>query len=485
MATYAVLAVGPGGQPVWFGDPDNPRPFTITNTSATANIYIGTQQSVGSGNINESTQLQPGAYFSLDGTHPIYYVSADGPNATIQILPGVTSFFQPASLIQLGGVKIFVQASAPSDSPQIPVNSLWFDTSNGSLNIWTGTAWTNQQLNAQQLIAIATVTAAQIQDGTLTTTQLAAAAGILGTQIADATITSSNIAANTIVADNIAANTLTAAQLAAGIIYAGIVNGTEIDGSIFRAKNAYGATIMTINKSDQTWLLYKDEGSATQGPIIASGSGADGVDEFGNNYYHGVAAISSTAAVLLQDGNVYMAPTLADMFSPNQQSGLISSVPGGGTTLLGVQNWQSGGDSTDTPALIELASAHNNAGTPALIFYNGTELLLQTSGGPFVDNEGWHDLTLPSGLTGYARVKLVPWNGVWLDVQVSGSAGVTYDLGALPASVYYPLQDRHIPFAPNNNEPGRIFMPTTGGPQLIVNGSGSFTGGTSIVYPTN
>jgi hypothetical protein len=101
-------------------------------------------------------------------------------------------------------------------------------------------------------------------------------------------ITAAQIAAGTITAAQIAASTITVSQLAAGIVYAGIVDGTEIDGAVFRAKNASGATIMTINKSSGTWLLYQDLGSSTQGKLILSGSLNSGTDEFSNAYKAGL-----------------------------------------------------------------------------------------------------------------------------------------------------------------------------------------------------
>lgn len=68
------------------------------------------------------------------------------------------------------------------------------------------------------------ITALQIQTGTITAAQIAAAAGILGSQIQTGTITSANILAGTI----------TAALLAAGLVVAGIVDATTITGSILR-----------------------------------------------------------------------------------------------------------------------------------------------------------------------------------------------------------------------------------------------------------
>lgn len=294
MPTYGVNQVNRYAQPVWYGSADNPKPFTITNnsTNTATNIWIGPNSSAGpTAPPDEVTEISQGGYLSLDGTWDVYYVSADGPGGQVQILPGVTSFFLPTNLVSIGGVKVFVQGTTPVGT--IPTNSLWFNTSNGEMLVFTaGMVWVQQQFSGNQLIQATSILAGQIANGTLTTTQLAAAAGILGGQIANATITGSNIAANTIVAGNIAANTITASQLAAGIIYAGIVNGTEIDGSIFRATNASGATILTVNKTSGTWFLYVDTGSATQGALAASAvaSSSNVTDEFGNVALPGLTA---------------------------------------------------------------------------------------------------------------------------------------------------------------------------------------------------
>lgn len=297
MPTFAVSQTIGAATPVWYGNPLAPTPFTLSNVSASANLYVGYDESVGPNNIPASTEVAPGGYLSYDGTKPVYYAVADAANAQVQILPGVTSFFLPTSLASLGGAKVFVQATAPTQPPTIPLNSLWFNTTLGAIENWNGSAWVVQSFNATEIIQAATITATQVANATLTTAQLAAAAGILGSQIASATITSGNIAANTIVAGNIAANTITASQLAAGIIYAGIVNGTEIDGAVFRAKNSSGATIMTINKTSATWILYQDTGSATQGMVIASAtnSSATATDEFSNEILAGTVTYGGTS----------------------------------------------------------------------------------------------------------------------------------------------------------------------------------------------
>lgn len=233
MPTFAVSAVGGAATPVWYGNPLHPVPFTLSNLSATANLYVGYTESVGPSNIPASTEVTPGGYLSYDGTEPVYYAVADAANAQVQILPGVTSFFLPASLVSLGGISAFVQPTAPTQPPTIPLNSVWLNTTLGAFETWNGSSWNIQAFTGTELI------------------------------------TAGTIAANLFVA---------------GIVQAGIVNGTEIDAAIFRAKNSFGATILTVNKTSGTWFLYTDTGSATQGALSASAvaASANVSDEFGN-----------------------------------------------------------------------------------------------------------------------------------------------------------------------------------------------------------
>ena len=118
MPIFGVLQAGKssyGGQPVWYGDPDNPQPFTISNLAVNGTIWIGTVQSVGPNNTNESTPVTPGGYLSYDGTQPVYYVIADAPNVTAVIYPGVVSVFQPGGVTVAGAAPI-----PPSEDSSTP-----------------------------------------------------------------------------------------------------------------------------------------------------------------------------------------------------------------------------------------------------------------------------------------------------------------------------------------------------------------------------
>jgi hypothetical protein len=234
---YGINIQRSGAQPIWYGDPDNPNPVTIANISAgTVNIWIGDNQSVGPNNPNNSTEIAPGGYLSLDGTQPVYYAVADGANAIAQILPGVTSFFLPTTLSGIGGIAGFVQNTAPPTT--VPNGSIWFNTSTSSLYTLQGGVWTQQEFNAAQIIT---------------------------------------------------AGTIVGSLIAAGTVVAGIVNGTLIQGAEFKQLNSFGALLWHIlTNGDMLW--YINTGSATQGYLAFSISQNGGTDSFGNDYGPGIGA---------------------------------------------------------------------------------------------------------------------------------------------------------------------------------------------------
>ncbi len=126
--------------------------------------------------------------------------------------------------------------------------------------------------------------------------------------------------------------------------------------------------------------------------------------------------------------------------------------------------------------------------------------ILPAGGGPFINGESFHTVSAASGTTGLLsgaiamRVKKMPWNAIWMDMEFSWTATVatTFTFGSLPDATYYPNVARHFPFdvtgtptAVGSDNP-RIFVPTSGGIQVLVPAStGGGTGGASFMYPTN
>lgn len=355
-------------------------------------------------------------------------------------LPGVAAGSSPRraapTLSGLGGIRLFAQATAPTQPPVIPVDSIWVNTANPnniSFNLWNGAAWVVQAFAGNQLIT---------------------------------------------------AGTIVANLIAAGTIVAGIVNGTEIDGGIIRALNASGATIMTINKTAATWILYADTGSVTQGPMIASGANAQVNDEFGNTALAGVAAYFGSsgawAAVVLSSSGGSGA-ALAWFFSSN-------AVQTAWTVQASFQNAVSG------------TLLMGNGGFGFTVAAND-QFAIHSGNGPFASDEtGWHAVSLPGtgGFSGTIRVKKLPWNAIWLDVQVrwTGTTGTTYTCGALPDASYYPTTGTPRVFniaygdTPNSDLLGNIVVPASGALSIFTNSSSSGSGtagwyGCSVMYPTN
>jgi hypothetical protein len=120
---------------------------------------------------------------------------------------------------------------------------------------------------------------------------------------------------------------------------------------------------------------------------------------------------------------------------------------------------------------------------------------LPVSGGPFIFGESFHGIAGGVNISGTIRVKKLPWNAVWLDIQVvyAGTANATITCGSLPDATYYPTQNRHFPLAYGGtpttvgNVNARVFMPTSGGIQLVVPTMNAANApfGCSVMYPTN
>jgi hypothetical protein len=162
--------------------------------------------------------------------------SATPINAAQAIPAGSIAQAQLGFTISAGGIAVTFAATAPAS----PANGdLWFNTAAGNkVSQWNaGTStWAPYTFGTGAISANA-ITAALIAANTITAAQIAAAS-ITGDRMVANTITATQIAANTITAAQIQASTITAAQMAAGILYAGIVDGTTIQGATLVAGTA-------------------------------------------------------------------------------------------------------------------------------------------------------------------------------------------------------------------------------------------------------
>ena len=393
---------------------------TLVNNPGPNTIFLGDNDAIRYTDASGIVALNANGFINVDGSSDLFATIAPGQVQTLNVISGGLNFFSPPSLSGLGGAKVFVQATAPTQPPTIPLNSLWFNTTANAMEYWNGAAWTIQAFSAAQLLQAATITATQVQNGTLTTTQLAAAAGILGTQIANATIAGANIAANTITAANIAANTITVSQLAAGIVYAGIVDGTLIQGATLRIKNGSGATIMTVNISAGTWLQYLDTGSSTQGYLISSSALSAITDEFSNSVLAGIVnyskiSSSSFLATQLIAGNVNFlnASSAAGPWNvysslqPNTTTGLLSYFDNQGNAFtFGVAskyNTSLQTISSTTPVVIGLNQAFSWNVESGLTYHLKLFLVYTGAGAVGTPSVGFDGSSTTSSVNGFAE----------------------------------------------------------------------------------
>jgi len=162
------------------------------------------------------------------------------------------------------------------------------------------------------------------------------------------------------------------------------------------------------------------------------------------------------------------------------KSGKASS---GATEAITVQNDSATSGVTNGTTLLQAGKVSFGNSGAAFWDDNASQLSLPTGGGPFINGEGFHTLSNPSGFTGTCRVKLVPWNMVIYDIEGTTTGSGTFTFGSPPSSSYNPTTGRHLAVGQTAGTDGRLFVPTSGGPQLIVSAAGSFGG--CFMIPTN
>lgn len=141
-------------------------PLLFVNLDSSNTVYLSNQSTVMAGGTN-ALPLAPGASVSFNGSTSVWAVTA-GPTIQVAVLPGGTQYFLPASLSNLGGIKVFIQDTEPTG--QIPVNSIWLQTADGiviGFQTYDGTNWDPQQFNASEVIAVGTIVANLIATGTI------------------------------------------------------------------------------------------------------------------------------------------------------------------------------------------------------------------------------------------------------------------------------------------------------------------------------
>jgi hypothetical protein len=273
--------------------------------------------------------------------------------------------------------------------------------------------------------------------------------------------------------------------------------------------NAYFADLTLSGTFDGTDFVINSSGAffysgtPASGNLIASIASAAGTDGFGNSYFPGLCSYTSLGISQMWSGAVNVGVAGQGLGGSNTIApGQLSNDGGnsGATQLLSGQETSS----ADVQSAVDLSSANRSTITNGLISLVAGKVSLGASGdalwddnlgeflfsaagqGPFISGEGFHDASGGTGNT--VRVKKLPWNAVWLDVQASWAAVGAVNQGTLPDASYYPTQTRQFALASNqgNAQNARVFVPTAGDLQIVVSGgAGNGQGGCSVMYPTN
>lgn len=249
-------------------------------------------------------------------------------------------FFQPTSLSGLGGIKVFVQATAPTQPPAIPVNSIWLQTSGGiviGFSTWNGSAWVAQQFNANDVIAVGTIVANLI---------------------------------------------------AAGTVVAGIINGTTVTGATING-SVFNGTNWIENSSGQ--FLYS--GTPAAGNLVASIAPTSGTDGFGNAYQSGftvygtsgamtqvVGTAGSTAIKMTPSGAVHVG------FTPQMEAGIANAGLANEILQTIIRSGSPDGTTANSSAIVLDAPAADGSTIPSVQLFigNGNGLAVNSSGGVLV-----------------------------------------------------------------------------------------------------
>jgi hypothetical protein len=293
-------------------------PSAITDSGMPILVYSGTPAH---GNLIVS--IAPAA-----GTDEFSNSYPEGVSFSQGAIPGglINAASIPASAVgftatSIGGITTYVQGTAPSGS--INAGSLWIDTSSG---------------NALY----------QYESGTWSLYQFG----------------SGSIEANSISAAQMVANTITASQLAAGIVYAGIVNGTLIEGAQFVA---YGST--------GEILIYS--GPPAAGNLIGSWSANSGSDSFGNTYLGGIYSYDPTNDLYtgLFSGSLDLGSqnpsTLIDVAAAITLDDALSASTAPAMT---VQSPAAVSSATSTSKIVLLGESQNGSKLPQVVVFIGSSV---------------------------------------------------------------------------------------------------------------
>jgi hypothetical protein len=272
-------------------------------------------------------------------------------------------------------------------------------------------------------------------------------------------------------------------------------------------RGVFEGTNFIINSSG----LFLYSGAPALGNLITAISATAGIDQFGNAYLENTTVIGADGSITqLADKPAGGSGAYGSgvFLWPNSNTALLPPAIVTYATYPGELRLYSGqAGASDSQAFIRFFSQTNTDPgrqwpggsfneldlTADQIFTNGNFSMLGGNG-PFVLGETWHYISQPSNTAagfagGVMRVKLLPWNAIWLELQMginAGNTATTLQFGSLPSAAYYPLVTRHFPVTNTGTVLGRLFVPSSGGLQMIISASGSgLTFGASVIYANN
>jgi hypothetical protein len=262
---------------------------------------------------------------------------------------------------------------------------------------------------------------------------------------------------------------------AGATVYLGYTNNTSIPStyggsstSVLSWNQAPGSPV-TTNLTNHGFSSALQSGSA-RAIILGPGSGSFNLQNY--CYFYGEGGDNAQNPLITVNWHTGAAPVTAG----NGADGVVKVTYVSSSTLELAISPSSGTDANSNAygaGLTGVVQAFRPASSPTAV-------------------ETWHSISLtggPAGITGYIRIKKIAESTlVILDMEISFTTLVAQSsttVGNLPSG-YYPTVARHVPVGvggtvTNANE-ARVFIPTSGGVQLIFP-IGASAAGCQGVYP--
>jgi hypothetical protein len=218
--------------------------------------------------------------------------------------------------------------------------------------------------------------------------------------------------------------------------------------------------------------LYVYDGPPAGGNLVASVSDSQGNDGYGNYHLPGnvnYGPVGGGGFTAVQD----VAGTVNFWFTPN-----MVSVTNPWTGIGGIAAFNG------TPNVLQVAPGPVPGDYIAMAgpvkvtggFHYSGPVTAYAPGG--ITDEAWNAVTVPAGMTGTVRVKLLAEAKtamLEIDVTITSTlaAGNAYTAGSLPSAGYYPQALRKRPLATDTNlaaavSTPRVHIPTSGAVSIVT-----------------